>query len=110
MSLRKLASDTSEPRPEPKFQTRPAQSWKSMSWVRPRSSVMASNLLRPGDLCDVDGSPPLRCSTTSVVRLRLPTLLTPATYLPSHFTRNLKFLYGSRRCGFAGNIATELSP
>ena len=24
-------------------------------------------------------------------------LLRPATYLPSHFTRNLKFLYGSNR-------------
>ena len=28
----------------------------------------ASYLVRPGDLCDVEGSPPLRCSTTSVVR------------------------------------------
>ena len=39
-----------------------------------------------------DGSPPSRCFTTSVVRFSVPTLLTPATYLPSHFTRNLKFL------------------
>ena len=74
-----------------------------MSWVRPRSSVMASNLLRPGDLCEVEGSPPLRCSTTSVVRFRPVTLLPPYTYLPSHFRRNLKFLYGSRRFGLTGN-------
>ena len=38
------------------------------------------------------GSPPSRCFTTSVVRFRELTLLTPATYLASHFTRNLKFL------------------
>src|SRR5215203_3610003 len=40
--------------------------------------------------------PPSLCSTTSVVRLRALTLLTPATSRPSHLTRNLKFLYGSR--------------
>src|SRR5262245_1136173 len=66
---------------------------------------MASNLFRPGDLWDVEGSPPSRCSTTSVVRFRLLHLLIPATYLLSHFKRNLKFLYGSRRVGLAGNIA-----
>src|SRR5208283_2509382 len=110
MSFRKLARETSDPSAAPKFQTRPAQSWKFMSCVRPRSSVMASNLFRPGDLWDVEGSPPSRCSTTSVVRLKLLTLLIPATYLPSHFRRNLKFLYGSLRCGFAGKIAMELFP
>src|SRR5271165_3385964 len=110
MSFRKLARETSDPRAAPKFQTRPAQSWKFISCVRPRSNVIASNLFRPGDLWDVDGSPPSRCSTTSVVRLKLLTLLMPATYLPSHFSRNLKFLYGSKRCGFAGNIAIRLAP
>src|SRR6185312_127657 len=49
---------------------------------------------------------PSRCLTTSVVRLRELTLLTPSTYLPFHFTRNLKFLYGSRRSGLALNWAT----
>src|ERR1017187_1547931 len=81
-----------------------------MLWVSPRSRVMASNLLRPGDLWEVEGSPPSRCSTTSVVRFRLPHLLMPATYLPSHFRRNLKFLYGSRRVGLTGNDAIFLSP
>src|SRR5271169_2251669 len=103
MSLRKLASDTSEPSAEPKFHTKPAQSWKARSCVRPRSSVTASYLVRPGDLCDVEGAPPLRCSTTSVVRFSPVSLLPPYTYFPSHFRRNLKFLYGSSRCGFAGN-------
>src|SRR5579863_216614 len=81
-----------------------------MSWVRPRSRVMASYLFRPTDLCDVLGSPPLRCSTTSVVRFRALHLLMPATYCPSHLRRYLKFLYGSRRCGFAGKIAIAVSP
>src|SRR5262252_3955480 len=103
MSLRKSASETSEPRPAPKFHTLPAQSWKARSCVSPRSSVIGSYFVRPGDLCAVDGSPPDRCSTTSVVRLSPDTLLPPYTYLPSHFKRNLKFLYGSSRCGFAGN-------
>src|ERR1700738_4151315 len=71
--------------------------------------MMASNFCRPGDLCDVEGSPPLRCSTTSVVRFSAPTLLTPATYLPSHFTRNLKFLYGSKRCALTLKEAITLS-
>src|SRR6266478_6179911 len=101
MSFRKFARETSDPSAAPKFQTKPAQSWKLRSWVRPRSSVMASNLFLPGDLWDVEGSPPSRCSTTSVVRFRLLHLLTPATYFPSHFKRNLKFLYGSRRFGLA---------
>src|SRR5580693_1147695 len=106
MSLRKLASETSAPRPAPKFHTRPAQSLKAISCVRPRSSVSASNLLRPGDLWDVDGSPPSRCSTTSVVRFRPDTLLQPRTYFPPHFSLNLKFLYGSSRCVLTLNWAT----
>src|SRR5208283_3697680 len=74
-----------------------------MSWVRPCSRVMASYLLRPGDLWEAEGSPPARCSTTSVVRFKPVSLLPPYTYLPSHFKRNLKFLYGSTRFGFTGN-------
>src|SRR6266550_5520692 len=105
MSLRKSLSDTSAPRPEPKFQTLLAHFSNSVSWVTPRSSVMASNSVRPGDLRLLDGSPPSRCFTTSVVFFRPPTLLTPATYLPSHFTRNLKFLYGSKRCELTLNCA-----
>src|SRR5262249_49642007 len=91
--------------PAPKFHTLLAQRSNSGSWVTPRSSVIASNLVRPGDLWEVDGSPPSRCSTTSVERFSDPTLLTPATYRPSHFTRNLKFLYGSRRCELTVNLA-----
>src|SRR2546423_15657985 len=98
-SLRKSLSETSAPGPERKFQTLFAQASNSVSCVTPRSSVIASYFVRPGDLRLVDGSPPTRCSTTSVERLSAPTLLTPATYRPSHFTRNLKFLYGSNRCG-----------
>src|ERR1700733_423341 len=105
MSLRKLASETSEPSPAPKFHTSPAQSWKAMSMVRPRSRVISSYLVLPGDLWSVEGSPPARWLTTSVVRFMLLTLLIAATYAPFHLTRNLKFLYGSRRVGFAGNIA-----
>src|SRR4030095_1481967 len=97
MSLRKSASDTSEPRPDPKFHTLFAHFSNSVSLVTPRSSEIASYSVRPGDLRVLDGSPPSRCLTTSVVFLRPPTLLTPATYFPSHLTRNLKFLYGSKR-------------
>src|SRR3954453_7454020 len=103
MFLRKSASETSLP--EPKFHTLLAHFSNSVSWVTPRSKVMASYFVRPGDLRPVLGSPPSLCSTISVVRLRAPTLLTPATYLPSHFTRNLKFLYGSKRVGFTVNSA-----
>ena len=39
----------------------------------------------------------------SVVERKGPTHDTPATTFPSHFTRNLKFLYGSKRCGLTGN-------
>ena len=51
------------------------------------------------------GSPPSLCFTTSVVLLRPPTLLIPATGLvcPSNFTRNLKFLYGSNLVGLTLN-------
>src|SRR5258708_40292151 len=105
MSLRKFASDTSEPSPAPKFHTSPAQSWNAFSCVSPRSSVIASYFVRPGDLCAVEGSPPQRCSITSIVRFKLLILLTAATYWLFHFKRNLKFLYGSNRVGFAGNIA-----
>src|SRR5262249_8828565 len=38
-----------------------------------------------------------------------PTLLMPATYLPSHLTRNLKFLYGSKRCVFTLNCGIGYS-
>jgi hypothetical protein len=67
--------------------------------VTPRSSVTGSNLLRPGALSTVLGSPPARCSMTSVERFRPLTLLTPATgsLTFSKKTRNLKFLYGSSR-------------
>src|SRR5437879_7238027 len=98
MSLRKSLRETSDPRPAWKFHTLLAHCSNSLSWVTPRSRVMASNSVRPGDLRLLDGSPPSRCFTTSVVFFRPPILLTPATYLPSHFTRNLKFLYGSKRC------------
>src|SRR3954470_19062668 len=103
MSLRESLSETSEPRPAPKFQTFPAQAVNSGSWVTPLSRVIASYSVRPADLRLVLGSPPSRCFTTSVVRFRAPTLETPATYLPSHFTRNLKFLYGSNRLGLTLN-------
>src|SRR5262249_31992225 len=103
--LRKSLSEASAPRPEPKFQTLLAHFSNSVSWVTPRSSVMASYSVRPGDLRLLEGSPPSRCLTTSVVRLSAPTLLTPATYRPSHLTRNLKFLYGSNRCALTVNCA-----
>src|SRR6188472_686990 len=105
MSLRKSFSDTSAPRPDPKFQILLAHFSNSVSCVTPRSSVIASYSVRPGDLRLLLGSPPSRCFTTSVVRFSPPTLLTPATYLPSHFTRNLKFLYGSNRLALTLNCA-----
>ena len=52
----------------------------------------ASETSCPIDFRVVLGSPPLRCLTASVVFSRPLTLLTPATYSPSHFTLNLKFL------------------
>src|SRR5215475_5839725 len=108
MSLRKSLSETSAPRPEPKFQTLFAHFSNSVSWVTPRSSVMGSYSVLPADLRLDDGSPPSRCLTTSVVRLSADTLLTPATYLPSHLTRNLKFLYGSKRWALTTNCAMGL--
>src|SRR6266851_714643 len=104
-SLRKSLRETSAPRPALIAQTLFAHRSNSGSCVTPRSRVIASNLLRPGDLRPVLGSPPSRCSTTSVVRFRALHLLTPATYLPSHFSRNLKFLYGSKRWGLTLNCA-----
>src|SRR5215210_6776475 len=109
MSLRKSFSEVSDPRPEPKFHTLFAHFSNSVSCVTPRSSVTASYFVRPGDLLVVFGLPPSRCSTSSVDRLRADTLLTPATYRPSHRTRNLKFLYGSKRVGFTLNCATTAS-
>src|SRR5206468_12805026 len=98
MSLRKSLRATSAPRPAPKFQTLLAHFSNSVSWVTPRSRVIGSYSVRPGDLRLLLGSPPSRCLTTSVLRFKPPTLLIPATYLPFHLTRNLKFLYGSNRC------------
>src|SRR5882672_10157286 len=109
ISLRKSLSETSAPRPEPKFQTLLAHFSNSVSCVTPRSSVIASNSVRPGDLRLELGSPPSRCFTTSVVFFRPPTLLTAATYFPSHLMRNLKFLYGSKRCELTLNRAIASS-
>src|SRR5258705_1510603 len=109
MSLRKSFSDTSAPRPALKFHTLLAQLLNSRSCVTPRSSVIASYSVRPGDFRLLLGSPPSRCFTTSVVRLRALHLLTPATYLPSHLRRNLKFLYGSNRCALTVNCAIMVS-
>src|SRR5579871_2367271 len=110
MSLRKSARPTSPPSAAPRRQTLLAQSSKAVSWVTPRSSRMGAKAVRPGDLRGDDGSPPSRCSTTSVVRTSALTLLTPATYLLSHLTRNLKFLYGSRRSALTVNSAILLDP
>src|SRR5690349_20430794 len=104
-SLRKSFSDTSAPSPEPKFQTLVAHCSKSTSWVTPRSRVIVSYSVRPGDFRLLLGSPPSRCLTTSVARLSMPTLLTPATKRPSYFTRNLTFLYGSKRRALTVNWA-----
>jgi hypothetical protein len=70
-----------------------------VSCVTPRSSVIGSYSVRPGDLRLLLGSPPSRCLMTSVVRLSALTLLMPATgsVRPSNLMRNLKFLYGSKR-------------
>src|ERR1035441_6130279 len=105
MSLRKSFNETSEPSPAPRFHTLFAHCSNAVSQVTPRSRVMASYSVRPGDFRLVLGSPPSRCLTTSVVRLSIPHLLTPATYCPSHLMRNLKFLYGSNRVLLTGNSA-----
>ena len=55
MSLRKSASETSAPRPEPKFHTLFAHCSNSGSWVTPRSRVTASYSVRPGDLRLLEG-------------------------------------------------------
>src|SRR6266566_2412558 len=110
MSLRKSLSETSSPSPALKSQTLFAHFSNSVSWVTPRSSVIASYSVRPGDFRLLLGSPPSRCLATSVVRFSMLTLLTPATYLPSHLTRNLKFLYGSNRCALMVNSAIMCAP
>src|SRR5580704_6130798 len=109
ISLRKSASDTSAPSLAFICHTLFAHCSKAMSWVPPRSSVTASNSLRPGDLRLVLGSPPSRCLTTSVIRFSAETLLMPATYRPSQRNRNLKFLYGSKRWGLTTNSAMSVS-
>src|SRR5688500_20255064 len=105
MSLRKSFNETSAPRPEPKFHTLFDHFSNSVSCVTPRSSVIGSNSVRPGDLRLVLGSPPSRCLTASVVRLSALTLLTPATTTLSHRTLNLKVLYGSNRLAVTLNCA-----
>src|ERR1700687_820231 len=106
-SCRKPASETSLPASEPKFQTLLAHCSNSRSCVTPRSMVMGSYLVRAGVFRFRLGSPPSRCSTTSVVFFNPETLLTPATYLLSHFTRNLKFLYGSKRLALTVKLAIK---
>src|ERR1035437_1939257 len=103
MSFRKSFRDTSYPKPASRFQILFAHFSKSLSWVTPRSRVIGSYVVRPGDFRAELGSPPYRCSTVSVVFFRGLILLTPSTYFPSHFTRNLKFLYGSNRVGLTVN-------
>src|SRR5205823_5241565 len=56
---------------------------------------------------------PSRCETTSVVRFSALILLTPRTTpppVPTKETRNLKFLYGSRRRVPCGNWAMWAAP
>src|ERR1039457_490526 len=66
---------------------------------------MASYSVRPGDLWLLLGSPPSWDWVTSGEGRRGLTFEMPATYFPSHLTRNLKFLYAANRLGLAGNIA-----
>src|SRR3954468_21237138 len=96
-SLRKSCRDTSSPSPDPQFQTLLAHFSNSVSWVTPRSKVMASYSVRPGDFRLELGSPPARWETTSVFRLRVLALLTPTTGRPSQTRRNLKLGYGFKR-------------
>src|SRR5689334_18920190 len=80
-----------------------SRNWRSCD--RPASSVIGSDFVRPGSLRTMeDGSPASRHSMVSVVRLSADILDNPATKRLSHFTRNLKFLYGSRRWVFPGNV------
>ena len=94
MSLRKSLSETSAPSPAPKFQTLLAHCSNSLSCVTPRSSVIASYSVRPGDLRLLLGSPPSRCLTTSVVRLSALTLLTPGDVFAVPFDAELEVLVG----------------
>ncbi len=101
MSFRKSLSRTSGP--VFIFQTLLAQFSNSMSCVIPLWSTIGAYAVLPGDRLSALGSPPLLCVITSVVRFRGLIDETPATIFPSHFTLNLKFLYGSRRFGFTVN-------
>src|SRR5215207_3906969 len=108
MSLRKFLSDIAA---SPwKLLTRLAQSSKVVSCVTPAVSVIASYLVLPGSLCVVLGSPASRHSTISVVFFRALHLLRPATYWLLILTLNLKFRYGSKRCGLAVNLAISDTP
>ena len=89
MSLRKSASEIPG---EPRLDTLFAHASNSGSCVTPRSSVIGSCFQMLGETRCILGSPPSRCSTGSVDRLSALHLLTPATYLPSHFSRNFMFL------------------
>src|SRR5215207_4336873 len=109
ISLRKSFRETSKPGPELKVQILLAHFSNSGSWVTPRSRVIGSYLVWPGDLRTVLGSPPSRCSITSVFRFSALTLLTPATSRPSILMRNLNFFNGSKRLGLFGNRAMRFS-
>src|SRR5262249_262879 len=111
-SFRKPVSDTSPPGCAPVDHTLFAQASKSRSWVTPRSSVIGLYFVRPGDLCSVLGSPAWGCSMISVVRVSPVTLLTAATGLGDSpkYTTNLKFEYGSSRCGLLGKIVLTIPP
>src|SRR5687767_9360236 len=61
-SLRKSLSETSEPKPAPKFHTLLAHDSNSRSCVTPLVRVIASNVVLPGDFLLELGSPPSRCS------------------------------------------------
>src|SRR3990172_6341045 len=102
--------ETSAPRPLPSLHTLLAHASNSASWVRPRSRVIGSNSVRPGVFRLELGSPPARTWETAVTRLSALILLTPATYLPSHLTRNLKFLYGSNLFGLTVNGGIQRPP
>src|SRR2546422_11454357 len=93
MSLRRASGETSAPNSPTLF----AHCSKSLSCVTPRSSVTASYLFRRGNVTLVLGPPASRGLTRPVVPSSTLIPLKPAPYLPSHFPRNLKFLYGSNR-------------
>ena len=83
--------------------------------VVPLPAVQAALTPETALVCWVD-LPPSGDHWGCVVRRSGLTLLTPATYLPSIFRRNLKFLYGSKRCAMgvqrrsARSIGTGESP